>query len=110
MKLSEAKPCANCGGPLLRPPMGTWYVLRISQAMVNPNAANAVLGTAQILGGHRGLAEVMAPAADDAIWILGDKQRELMTEIHLCFDCATSELSIAMLVEAVNRRTEEAPR
>ena len=108
MKLSDVKPCANCGGPLRKPPMATWYVLRVSQAMVNPNAANRVLGTAQILGGHLGLAEVMAPAADDAIWILGDKQRELMTEVHICFDCATGKLSIAGLLEAVNRKAEVA--
>lgn len=107
MKLSEAKPCAICGGPLLgQPHVGSWYVVRVSQAMVMPRQANQVVGLAQIFQGSIGLAEVMAPDADGAILIMGDKEPALMTELHICFDCMhikCSELPMAM--DRSNRET-----
>jgi hypothetical protein len=100
MKLSELKPCALCGGPLLRPPCGTWYVLRVTQAMVNPAAARQVLGLTTMLWGALGLAEAFAPEPEEAVMVFGDKDRHLMTELHVCFDCWVGKLSVlGMAVE-----------
>lgn len=94
MKLSELKPCACCNGPLCLPGIGTWYVLRVCQAMVNPQAANEVLGMTQMYGGFHalGIAEAMAPRPDEAVMILGDEEPKLLEEIHVCFNCWTGEL------------------
>jgi hypothetical protein len=111
MKLSEARPCSKCEKPLLKPPAGTWHVIRVSLAMVNPKAARAVMGLGMMVF-PLGLAEVMAPAGDDAIWIMGDKDKNLMTELHLCNDCFygfESPLDLGVLMEKVNRKEEETP-
>lgn len=73
MKISDLKPCACCGGPLLNPPVATWYVIRLSQAMLHPRHAREVVGLTQIFNGAMGLAEGMAPAADKAVMVLGDE-------------------------------------
>ena len=84
MKLSDLKPCAVCGGPL--PPI--WYVVRASMAMLNERAARGVLGLNTIFGGQAlALAETMAPAADEAVMVAMDKDRDLMHEIHICQQC-----------------------
>lgn len=92
MKLSELKPCFKCGGPLVKPPAGNWFVVRISSAMIDPFAARQVGGLAMIFGGALGLAETMAPAPEKAVLILGDEQPALMAEFHLCMDCVPVEL------------------
>ena len=74
MKISDLKPCAACGGPLLCPPCAVWYVIRVSHAMPHPRHAREVLGLTQILGGAVKVAEAMAPAADEAVMVLGDKE------------------------------------
>ncbi len=46
------------------------------------------------------IAEVMAPGAEDAVMIAGDKDASLWTEIHLCQNCVMSgPLDLAMLIE-----------
>lgn len=101
MKLSELKPCALCHGPLLKPPMGCWYVIRISHAMVNPRAARQVVGLDLMFGGALGIAEAMAPDADGAVTIVGDKEPSLMTELHVCFECYSGKLQdLAIAAEA----------
>jgi hypothetical protein len=103
MKLSEVKPCAVCHGPLLKP-MGTWYVVRVTQAMINPRSANQVMGMAQFFQGNLALAELFAPA-DEAILIMGDKEPALMTELHICFDCMHGKLiELPIAIEGVNAR------
>jgi hypothetical protein len=87
VKLSDLKPCACCNRPLCKPPLSSWYVIRISQAMVNPRAANEVLGLTQVLQGALAIAEAFAPDAGNAVTILGDKEPALMREIHICLDC-----------------------
>jgi hypothetical protein len=101
MKLSELKPCASCGGPLLRPGIANWYVVRVSQALLHPGAAREVLGLNVYFGGALGIAEVMAPRADQAVAIIGDQPGAAWTELHLCFDCYARKGSIdlASLVE-----------
>lgn len=106
MRLSELKTCACCDGPLLGGRCGCWYVLRITQAMVNTRSANAVLGAAQMLGGMQALhiAEAMGPG-DDAVLIMGDEDKRLVTELHICFDCALHRFGA--LLKCMERRNAE---
>lgn len=92
MKLSELKPCAACGGPLMKPPAGCWYVVRVSTAIVNPAAARQVMGLSMMFGGAMGLAEAMAPQPEKAVLIVGDEEPSCMSEFHLCLDCVPTEL------------------
>lgn len=114
MKLTDLRPCDACNGPLQGKPGGvrsaTWYVVRVTQAMLNPKAAGRTLGLAQFFGngdmaapGALTLAEAMGDCGDDAAMILGDKEPELMTELFICFDCYCEPISLAGIVE---RRSE----
>ncbi len=100
MKLSQIRPCDNCGGAFKG---GVFNVVRTSLAFVSPNAAKQVLGLNQYFGGALGLAESMAPEPD-AVKIAMDEDRTLMTEILICQECFTSELNYAILAEKVNDR------
>lgn len=102
MKLSELRPCDSCNGPLIgKGPTANplWYVVRVTQAVVSQKA-NQVMGLAQYFNGDLGLAEVMAPEPDKAVLVLGDENKELLTELFLCMECAvTPRKSVAILVE-----------
>lgn len=112
MKLSELKPCAGCGGPLLVKHIGQWYVVRSSMAILNPQAANQTLGLAQFFQGSMALAEAFSPAVNDAVIICGDKEPALLDEVHLCFECFYGK-PLGMLLEGVrekkNRELDSAP-
>lgn len=96
MKLSELPICVECDKPVIRPESrGPFYVIRASLATVNPKAASGVFGLTTIMsaGGPPSaaaikVAEAMAPDAEGAIMILGDKEPTLMTEFALCQNCA----------------------
>lgn len=95
MKLSALRPCDQCGGPLGL----SFGVVRCSTALVSPRSAREVLGVSAIFGGALGLAEVMAPDADGAVVVLGDREPALTTELLLCMDCyATAAVSLAELM------------
>jgi hypothetical protein len=82
MKLSECRPCDKCGKKI----SPIFYVIRFSQALFTP-AANRTLGMIQYMGGNVALGEEFAPESDDAVLVLGDKQKELMTELFICQPC-----------------------
>ena len=104
MKLSELKPCAACHGKLAP----IWYVMRISQAMLNPRAANQTLGLAQMFGGNLALAEVMSPQPD-CVLVMGDVEPELMTEIAICQECfMMGKVELPILVEQANSERKDA--
>ncbi len=84
MKLSELKPCDHCGGPL--PP--SWWIVRVSQAMLDREATQETLGLMQMLGGSLAIAEAMGARSEEAVLVMGDKVTGLWTEIFLCQDCA----------------------
>lgn len=108
MKLTDLRPCDQCGGPVGQ----HFYVLDVSQAMVSPRAANEVLGTAMILGGIQNpgalaIAEVMAPRADEAVMVFGEKDLALNTRLLVCQDCVFGSIELAMLLEAASQRAKE---
>jgi len=99
VKLSELKPCAQCGGKITP----IWYVVRISQAMIKPQSGNQVLGLMQILGGSLALAETMAPEAD-CVLVMGDQEPSLLTELHICQDCILmGHQNLALLMESASQ-------
>lgn len=94
MKLSEIRPCDNCGKPIAP----VFYVLRISQAFFTP-ATNQMLGLNHMFHGALALAEAMAPESD-VIKIFGDEDKSLMTEILLCQECVLYRSpDLALLLE-----------
>lgn len=107
MKLSDVRPCDNCGKGLA--PHGFFYVLRVSYAFIAPKAFNATMGLTQMFGGAVRLAQAMSPDPE-VIKIAGDENPELMTELLLCQDCVLmQDLSIAYLMEKRNIARREPP-
>lgn len=100
MKLSELRPCDNCGGSFKG---GFFEVVRTTLAFVKPSAAQQVLGLTQIFGGALRLAEAMAPESD-AVVIAMDNDKLLMTEIFVCQECFMKPLNYAALAEKVSDR------
>lgn len=109
MKISDLKPCAVCKGKIVP----IWYVIRISQAILNPGAARSTLGLVQHFGGIEkagalAIAEAMSPEPD-CVMIFGDKDAGLMTEIFVCQKCFLHEpLDMAVLMEAAREKEAEA--
>lgn len=96
MKLSDLRPCDGCGGSVAP----VFYVLRVSTAVVSPDAAHQVLGLRQMFGGSLALAEVFAPA-EPVVQVDGE------TEIRLCVQCYCGERCIGALVEQRNNASKE---
>ena len=99
MKLSEIRPCDNCGGKIAP----AFYIVKTSLVMFNPQETNQVLGMTQYFGGALGLAEAMAPEAD-VVKIAGDEQERLWDKIFICMDCFCKGFNIAQIIEKVNER------
>jgi hypothetical protein len=100
MKLSELRPCDVCGGKLAP----SFYVLRMSIALISPTPTNQVLGLAQYFQGNLGLAEVFAPESDQAVVVAMDEKEHtgLMQEFFVCTTCYMAPICLAELVEKRN--------
>lgn len=111
MKLSQLRPCDACGGKIAP----IFYVVRISQAIMNGQAINENLGLAAFFGGGAagfGLAQAMGTDKDVAV-VAGDKEPSLMTELFICQSCMIQghkELDLMMLMEKRNKEKAEADR
>lgn len=105
MKLSDLRPCDNCGGPIGQ----MFYVMRYSIALINPDAGNQVLGLAQMFRGSLALAEAMAPRPDCVKVAMDDPEfKELTTELFICNDCFLMKpLDMAVLSEKRRTATEK---
>jgi hypothetical protein len=97
MKVSELRPCDNCAKAIAP----AFYVVRFSQALINAQAVNEFMGMHQFFGGRASaaLVENFAPASADAALVLGDKDKDLETELFICQDCFCGEIDLAMLME-----------
>jgi|ERR1051325_4054951 hypothetical protein len=108
IKVSELRPCDACGGPIA--PM--FYVLRISLALINPEAVNEFVGMHRFFQGRASaaLVENFAPRSVDAVTVAGDQAPELMTELWLCQDCYLMKpIDLAQLSEQrAHRQPQEA--
>ena len=105
MKLTDLRPCDGCHGPLLKPPFATFNVVRVSQAMLSPDAARGVIGLTTMLGSLR-LAEVMA-GDSDAVKVLGEQEPALWTELFICQECLMASTPLAMVIEARSETLEK---
>lgn len=101
MKLSQLRPCDNCGGPIAP----IFYVVRTSIAVFNANATNENLGLMQMFQGSLVLAETMS-SQPDAVKIGGEEDKKLWTEIYLCQHCYIDNVNLAVLGEKVEKHDE----
>lgn len=101
MKLSELRPCDNCGEPIGQ----IFYEVRTSIVMVNARTANQMLGLTQMLGGSLALAEAMG-AEPDCVVVGGEFDPELFTHLLMCQDCFIKPIGLAAIVE---RRVQAEP-
>ena len=95
MKLSELRPCDRCGKPIAP----IFYRVVVEQHLVNPEAANEVLGLRQMVGSLR-LAETMA-SRPDATTALAPLTETLL----LCQSCGIYAMGPA--IEAKNERSRQ---
>ena len=107
MKLSQVRPCDNCGGKIA--PM--FYVIRFSMAMFKVREVNTNLGLAQMFGGNLGVAEAMSQNAE-AVMVFGEEKSELWTELFICQACFTGDpnkprVDLAILAERVGKEKNE---
>ncbi len=110
MKLSEIRPCDNCGGKIVP----VFQVIRFSPAVFDRQAVNETLGLAQFFGGGPGaltLAQVMGPQGDVVYVGMDDEDKELSagvtTELFLCQDCYRKDINLAELAKKRTRALEE---
>ena len=100
MRLSELRPCDNCGGKLTGEEGRniTFYIIRFTMAVFNPNAINQVMGMHQYFQGKAfALAEVMAPESDHAVNLVAEQEGGKWVELLICFDCAAGTKQFVLL-------------
>lgn len=99
-KVTDLRPCDNCGGPI----HPNFMVVRVSQAVIDANAVNQVLGTAQLMGGSIGFGELFA-GEPQAVKVFGDVVPALWTELVICQDCFYGNtLELPILVEKAQKK------
>lgn len=84
LKTHELRPCENCGGAIA--PVFYRMTISFRQLGIDYQAANAVLGTAQVFGGNLAMGRIMSPD-QDATFELGYK---IDKDYFLCQSCVTS--------------------
>lgn len=99
MKLSDLRPCDNCGGPIGY----AFHVFKYSFAAVNPRAVHELSGLSMMLGSPQ-LAEVMGAHQDDAVQLLADQEDdegkvEGWHEFFLCTDCFCGDVNVGVMLE-----------
>lgn len=105
MKLSEVRPCDNCGSPIFP----VFYVVRTSLAVFNVDATNENLGLMRMLRGSLALAEVMS-SEPEAVKIGGEEDKQLWAEIYLCQSCYVGDVNVALLAEKIAARDQNSSK
>jgi hypothetical protein len=104
MKLSELRPCDNCGGQV----QPFFYVLRYSIALFKPTATRQTLGLMQMFNGALALAEAMSPEPEVVTVAMDDPEsKALMVELRLCQECFMSPICLAEIGEQVTARGDK---
>jgi len=96
MKLSDVRPCDNCGGPIAP----IFYAISITHALFDQSKTNMVLGLNNMFGGAAlPLAEAMSGA--EPVVKLSEKDKEMETEIFLCSNCCIGQaVDLGKLMQA----------
>ena len=103
MKLSQVRPCDNCGGKIAP----TFYVVRYSIALFKKSAVNTTLGMHQMLGGGcwaLAIAETMSPEPDAVRIVMDggdDDSKQLTHELFICNDCHVQPICLAEIVARI---------
>lgn len=92
MRLSELRPCDNCGGKLVP----HFYILKYSLVLINQREANVTLAMAENFGSLE-IAEVMTPGRE--IKIAGEENAELWSKLFICQNCFMRPLNLAEVAE-----------
>lgn len=105
IKLSELRPCDNCGGRIAP----IFHHVQIRHAIINPRNANSVLGMMLMCGwGQSGqslaVAEAMAPGADNAAEVLSEP--DATVTLYLCPKCVSEDVNLAVLMEKCHAISE----
>ena len=101
MKLSELRPCDNCGGQI----SPVFNLVTCDIGAVNPVEARTNLGLTQMFGGALGLAEVMSPTPD-CVKLASDKPETapLRRRLFLCMECWCKPICLGEVLEKVSDR------
>lgn len=99
MKLSELRPCDQCGGKVTP----IFYRVVVEQHLLDAGAVNEVLGLRQMFSGSLRMAEAMA-SRPDATKVLTPATETLL----LCQDCGISALGQAIEAKACRAKQPEA--
>ena len=108
MKLTQLTPCIVCN----KSPLPLFRVIDVQLATADPLRTSQTVGIAQTWGpptlATLKLAEVFAPAPEDAIILAGEENPELLTRLIVCNSCYMETFSkIAVYVEKAVRLEEE---
>lgn len=107
-RVSDLRPCDNCHGKIVP----QFYLLRVSLALIKPQAVNEFMGMHQFFGGRASaaLVENFAPAAADAVIVAGDQEPSLMTEIVICHGVLLQRANRPAALDRTDQRAAEARR
>jgi len=106
MKLSELRPCDNCGGKIAP----IFYVLRISPAVINMRDAHQGVALGEAFGFPLELVEGMGMSGEIGTIAMDEKKdsgKQIMTEIWICQECHMQPINIAEIVERVSERKHD---
>jgi len=89
MKISDLRPCANCGGKITGPEgrCPQFYVLKFSTALLNPREIQRQMAGAEYVG-HFGIAQALGMVDSQPVaTIIGDEEGGRWLTIYLCQEC-----------------------
>jgi len=99
MKISELRPCDNCGKAI----SPTFYVVRFSLAVINYGALSENIGLMTMFGGSISMAETFT-SQPEVVTVTGDKHKSLEVEAYICTDCFVQDVNLAHLQSLVEAR------
>lgn len=95
MKLSEVRPCDNCGGKIAP----VFYVVRFSIAAFNVLETNRALGLTQYFGGSIALGEMFTDTNVMEVAMDEKEFHDAVVELFLCTSCQATPVNLTELAE-----------
>ncbi len=90
---TRVKPCENCGGKI----GPDFYIVKLSQALVDPSAVNRYVGMTQYFQGHTALADVFA--TDKTLeHVMQGEDANQWPEMIICLRCFAGNPILAQLL------------
>jgi hypothetical protein len=82
VRLSDIRGCDGCHGLIFQPTARSFFVIRVSTAIVTPAGLEVAAAAAR-----NGVPLQRLHDTPASIAVLGDERPEMMHEIHLCRSC-----------------------